>query len=267
MEPEKPDDDENNLNDADTRYKKFVEFYGGVYVGHNGESFNADNFEGSVSSVGPKDRDSKSDQRSLRSERSPDAAPGRSSAASKVMRQCTFSEYIADETHFMRRPACRQNLSKSGKGPECPLYIIDLEDETASVDSIPVQVEKSLESKPRPPAQASELDRIDVLSVRTLNQNDLVCLPCLEPSLDSETRSAREFEAARLTLITNLILIVAFLFTNLLLAILSDPSQSYYRVILFSCQKGAMPILTAVTNLAIVKNVVQFYLEMFIRKV
>jgi len=91
----------------------------------------------------------------------------------------------------------------------------------------------------------------------TLSENSNVTKK--NPVALEEAQTLKEFKAARRSLITNLILILAFVLTYLFLVVPSKTYQAYFRVILFSCQKGAMPIFTTVANFMVVKNVVGVY--------
>ena len=264
-----------------TSQENLEEVYGGVYVGLKGQTALGDN--GGVLgdnngvlvdskdpcslSEEPEGQDSKSDLISPRSKCSVGDGSETSSIASN-MRKCTFGEYIAEETHVPARQADRSKSSQSSKGPECSVFVISSADETPSDPNFPVQYVKKQRSSHGPQDSASDLDRSDVLSVTTFHQNDLACLTkhVLEPSLDSESRSTEEFEAAKRSLIANLVLITAFILIYLFLAFLSNHSY-YYGVILFSCQKGAMPVLTTVNNFAMVKNVVVLYWKLCVKKV
>ena len=257
-----------------TSQENLDEVYGGVYVGLKGKSDLGDNggvLGGSKDpcylSEEPEGQDSKSDLKASRSKCSVGDGSETSSIASN-MRKCTFGEYIAEETHVPARQADRSKSSQSSKGPECSVFVISSADETPSDPNFSVQYVKKQRSSHGPQDSASDLDRIDVLSVTTFHQNDLACLTkhVLEPSLDSETRSTEEFEAANRSLIANLVLITAFILIYLFLAFLSNHSY-YYGVFLFSCQKGAMPVLTTVNNFAMVKNVVVLYWKMCVKKV
>ena len=129
--------------------------------------------------------------------------------------------------------------------------------------------------------QSQVLDDIEVLSVRrlTLVNNFLDSFDSAEDSenhwtattasqetaLDPSIKIQKEFEAARRSLKTNLVLILAFVLANLFLLLPSKTWQAYWTVLIFSVQKGAMPILTTATNFGLVKNMFSFYWKLLLK--